>query len=80
MCLQAINPLDIFVVDDGSIPSSAAGLTAAMLHIKVHLIDGESRRDEAGGSGVAGRVEKATLSTLLLESVGEFQKIRATGR
>jgi hypothetical protein len=71
---------DIFVVDDGSIASSAAGLTAAMLHIKVHLIDGESERQEAGGAGVAGRLEKATLSTLLLESVGEFQKITTTAR
>ena len=80
VCSHTINPLDIFVVDDGSIPSSAAGLIAAMIHIKVHLNDGESRREEAGVSGVAGRVETATLSTLLLESVREFQKIRATGR
>lgn len=55
--LEAVRPLRLIVVDDDSIPSAAAAVTAAMLHIEVAMVPPEGaegcakRGDSRGETG-----------------------------
>jgi len=84
--LEAVQPRTLVVVDDDTIPSAAASLCAALLHIQVERITALGQGGDAGsgGGGVSGRgahPEAAAegrqgggvLAKYLLDAVSQFQ-------
>ena len=87
MCvvLEAVQPRKLVVVDDDTIPSAAASLCAALLHIQVVRITELGQGGEAGsgrGESARGDHPEATteerqgggvLAKYLLDAVSQFQ-------
>jgi hypothetical protein len=83
--LEAVQPGKLVVVDDDTIPSAAASLCAALLHIEVERITELGQGGKAGsGRGESGRERhpEATakgmqgggvLAKYLLDAVSQFQ-------
>jgi len=83
--LEAVQPRKLVVVDDDTIPSAAASLCAALLHIQVERITGLGQGGEAGsGRGERGRGDHpeaaaegrqggGVLAKYLLDAVSQFQ-------
>ena len=74
MCvvLEAVQPRKLVVVDDDTIPSAAASLCAALLHIQVERIPELGQEGEAGsGRGESARGESGR---------GEHPEATAEGR
>ncbi len=84
--LEAVQPRKLVVVDDDTIPSAAASLCAALLHIQVERITGLGQGGEAGSgrgevrgrgdhpeTAAEGRQGGGVLAKYLLDAVSQFQ-------
>jgi hypothetical protein len=82
---EAVQPRKLLVVDDDTIPSAAASLCAALLHIQVERITelgqggeadsgrGESVRGDHPEAAAEGRQGGGVLAKYLLDAVSQFQ-------